>query len=118
MTLPVGTSSGIRVAAHLDDVEPPVRVVADGDRVGDQRLDRDRLELEARVELERLQGLGRLVGRDAGQLLEVIVLLPADDGHCGQDREGTNQQGGEPGTMTHGGVLGTAGGYGRVERRF
>ena len=36
----------IRISPHLDDIEPPIGIIADADRVGDQRLDGHWLELE------------------------------------------------------------------------
>ena len=38
-----------RITPHLDDIKPPIGVVTDADRVGDQWLDGDRLEPKAWV---------------------------------------------------------------------
>ena len=51
-----GRFLGIGIAAHLDDIEPPVRVVADAHGIGHERLDSDRLEVETRMDRGTTRG--------------------------------------------------------------
>ncbi len=63
------------VLGILDDVHATIFIEVEGDRGAQERLGGDQLDVETGPQLECLEGFGRLLRGDAGQLGGVILFL-------------------------------------------
>jgi hypothetical protein len=80
----------IGIAAHLDDIKPAVRVVADAYRIRHERLDRGQLKVESRMDAKRFKSRRGFKRLDSRQLAGEVFLAHSNGTQNENECHGTS----------------------------